>query len=169
MSGVIDHVNVVVKLDALQLSALDLASATFPLALDWTTLLTNGTGANQASQVWSDQRTLTASATENLDLAASLTNAFGTTLTFTKVKLIMVKAAAANTNSVQVQRGATNGVPLFMAASDGIALTPGAWFIAVFPDATGVAVTASTGDILTITNSAGGTSVVYDIVLIGVD
>jgi hypothetical protein len=68
-----------------------------------------------------------------------------------------------------VQRATANGVLLFMAALDGIALTPGAAFLAMFPDANGVAITAGTGDLLTITNSAGSTSVSYDIVLIGTD
>lgn len=169
MSGTIDHANLTLKFDVLQLSALDLASATYPLVGDWTTLFSNGTGASQASQVWSDTRTLAASATENLDLAGSLTNAFGVTLTFTKIKAILVRAAAANnaSNSVQVARGSSNGVPLFMAASDGVALQPGAIFALIDP--TGVTVTASTGDILTITNSAGTNSVSYDIVIIGTD
>lgn len=169
MSGVIDHANLTLKLDALLLSALDLGTASAPVVLDWTTLLSTGGGANQASQIWHDQRTLTASATENLDLRDVLTNAFGVTLQFSKLKVLLVKASSSNTNSVQVTRPATNGVPLFMAAGDGIALTPGAWFVAVFPDANGVAVTATTADIITVTNSAGGTSVVYDIVIVGVD
>jgi hypothetical protein len=169
MSGTIDHANLTLKLDALQLSALDLASATFPLLLDWTSLLANGTASGQASQVFSDTRTLTASATENLDLAGSLTNAFGTTLTFAKIKLIMVRASSANNaaNAVQIQRGSSNGVPLFLAASDGLQLNASGIFLVYDP--VGITVTAGTGDILTITNSAGTNSVTYDIVIVGTD
>ena len=76
MSGVIDHANIALKLDVLQLSALDLASATFPLNLDLSALLSNGTGTGEASQVFSDTRSLAGSATEDIDLAGSLTNAF---------------------------------------------------------------------------------------------
>lgn len=168
MSGTIDHVNISLKIDSLLLSALDLSSAEDPLLVDLKQTLSNGTGSGNASQHWHDQRTLTASATENLDLAASLTNAFGVTLTFVRVKCIYVKASSSNTNDVQVQRGSSNGVPLFMAASDGIALGPGEWFVYASPT-TGKAITAGTGDILTITNSAGSTSVVYDIVIVGTD
>jgi len=169
MSGTMDHSNIVCKVDSLLLSALDARSATDPLLFDWTTLFPNGTAAGQASQQFYDSRTLTASATENLDLAGSLTNAFGTTLTFAKIKAIAVKASASNnaSNSVQVARGSSNGVPLFLAASDGVALQPGAWFL--FVDPTGVTVTAGTGDILTITNSAGTNSVVYEIWILGTD
>lgn len=169
MSGTIDHVNLALKLDALQLSALDLASALFPLQFDWSSFLTNGTASGQASQVWSDTRSLAGSATENLDLAASLVNAFGTTLTFVKVKLIIVRAAAANNaaNLVQVQRASSNGVPLFLAASGGVQLNPGGIFL--FFDPVGVTVTPSTGDLLTITNSAGTNTVSYDVVIVGTD
>lgn len=169
MSGTIDHANLTLRLDALQLSALDLASATFPLLFDWSAALSNGTGAGQASQVWSDTRTLAGSASENLDLAGSLTNAFGVTVTFTKVKLILVRARSTNnaSNAVQVQRGSSNGVPIFLAASDGLQLGPGGLFL--FFDPTGVTVTAGTGDILTVTNSAGTNAVDYDIVIIGTD
>lgn len=169
MAGTIDHANLTLKLDALQLSALDLASATFPLLLDWSARLSNGTASGQASQVWSDTRSLAGSASENLDLAGSLTNAFGQTVTFTKVKLILVKASAANNaaNAVNVARGTTNGVPVFLAASDGVPLQPGAIFC--FFDPAGVTVTAGTGDILTITNSAGTNTVSYDIVIVGTD
>lgn len=169
MSGVIDHANIFLKLDVLQLSALDLASATFPLQLDWSAYLANGTASGQASQVWSDTRSLAGSATENLDLAGSLTNAFGTTLTFTKIKAIVVRASSSNnaSNAVRVQRGASNGVPVFLAASDGLDLNAGGVFL--FYDPAGVTVTAGTGDILTITNSAGTNTVSYDIVIIGTD
>ena len=146
---------------------LDLATARMPVEFHATANLTDGTGANQAKKIFADTRTLSASATESLDLYGGLTDQFGTTLNFAKIKAVLISADAANTNSVQVTRPASNGLPLFMAASDGIALTPGAFFCACFPDANGVAVTASTGDLLTLTNSAGSTSVTYSIIVIG--
>lgn len=169
MPGTIDHVNLSLKLDALQLSALDLAAATFPLLLDWSAVLPNGTSAGQASQLWSDSRSLAGSASENLDLAGSLTNAFGATLTFTKLKLLLVRARLTNNaaNNVNVLRGASNGVPAFLAASDGVPLQPGAIFLLYDP--TGITVTPGTGDILTVTNSAGTNTVDYDIVIVGTD
>lgn len=168
MSGVIDHVNVGLKIDALGLKLLDLDSATDPLIVMATGLLSNGTASGNASQMWHDTRTLGASATEDLDLAGSLVNAFGVTLTFVKLKCIFVRAAVGNTNDVQVTRSASNGVPLYMASGDGIALSPGDWFV-YFSPLVGKTVTASTGDLITVTNSAGSTSVSYDIVLIGTD
>lgn len=145
----------------------DLATPSVPLNFAETFSLADGTGANQANNIFTDTRTLAASGTEDLDLAGVLANALGTTLTFTKIKAVIIVAASGNTNNVQVTRPASNGVPLFMAAGDGIELTPGAAFMAVFPNAAGVAVTASTGDLLTITNSSSGTSVTYDVIIIG--
>jgi hypothetical protein len=54
-----------------------------------------------------------------------------------------------------------------LAAGDGIALRPGATFVWISPDATGVTVTAGTGDLLNIANSGAGTSVTYDVIIIG--
>ena len=129
--------------------------------------LANGTGADSADLMFHDQRTLTASATEDLDLAGVLASPFGATLTFVEVRAILIKAAAANTNNVNVTRPASNGVPLFLAAGDGVPVPPGGVFLWSCPADGKVAVTAGTGDLLTITNSAGSTSVTYDVVIIG--
>lgn len=137
-----------------------------PLAVEDHFQLANGTGSGQADRVYSVTNTLGASATANLDLAGSLTDAFGTALTIVKLKLIRVTAAAGNTNDVQVTRPASNGVPLFLAASDGLPVMPGGVFEWCAPGA-GITVTAATGDLLTFTNSAAGTSVTYSVVLVG--
>lgn len=148
-------------------SPLDLSTPTD--ALDYTSRvsLTNGTGASQANMSWHDTRTVNASSSENIDLAGSLTGAFGTTLTFARIKGLLVAAASGNTNDVHLSRGSSNGVPLFLANSDGLVIRPGGLFMWMAQDATGIAVTAGTGDILTVANSGAGTSVTYDIVVIG--
>jgi hypothetical protein len=155
------------RVDITQQAALDLGTTTFNLSRAFENTFTFGAGANAVNRMFSDQRTLAASATEDLDLAGVLTDAAGQTLTFARVKVVCFKAAAANTNNVQITRPASNGVPIFLAASDGFALTPGASTCFVWPNATGVAVTASTGDLITVTNSAGSTSVTYDVIVIG--
>ena len=147
-------------------SALDLGTASLPFSLANNFTLATGTGASQADLVFTDTRTLAASGTEDLDLAGVLTNAFGTLITFAKIKGLFITALAANTNDVVLSRPAANGVPLFSAASDAIAIKPGGLFGWACPG-TGVTVTAATGDLITITNSAGGTGVTYSIVIIG--
>ncbi|MFE7273038.1 hypothetical protein [Streptomyces sp. NPDC057623] len=129
---------------------------------------TDGAGAGAANLVFHDKRTLAASATENLDLAGVLSDKFGTALTFARIKAVLVVAAAANTNNVQVTQPAANGVPgVFLAAGDGVSVQPGGAFLWVAPSAAGAVVTAGTGDLLTATNSAAGTSVTYDVLILG--
>jgi hypothetical protein len=130
-------------------------------------VFTDGNGAGQANKIWRATRTLVASATEELDLAGVLADSFGNVLTFASVKAIMVSAAAANTNNVIVGGAATNAVPLFGDVTDTVAVPPGGVFALGSPAANGWPVTAATADKLKIANSAGSTSVTYDIVIIG--
>lgn len=129
--------------------------------------LTPGTDTtSKANTLFSDQRTLAASGTEDLDLTGTLTNAFGAAIAQAEVVLIFIKAAAANVNNVQVTRPASNGfIGPFLAAGDGIVIKPGEW--ACLQSKSGWAVTAGTGDLLTITNSGAGTGVTYDVLIVG--
>ncbi|MER5213699.1 hypothetical protein ABT063_24785 [Streptomyces sp. NPDC002838] len=154
------------SLDTVQTNPLDLVTGRAPVELLKEISLGSGTGASQADRLFTDRRTLAASASENLDLAGVLSDAFGAALTFAKLKAIVIVAASANTNNVNVSREATNGVPVFLAAGDGIPVLPGGMFLWVAPGA-GVTVTAGTGDLLTVANSAAGTSVTYDVYLLG--
>ncbi|MET8150250.1 hypothetical protein ACIBSW_13165 [Actinoplanes sp. NPDC049668] len=146
---------------------LDLSTPVDAATLTAKIQLSNGTGANAADILFHDQRTLAASATENLDLAGSLAGPFGASMVFAEVRAVMVKAAAANTNNVNVIREGTNGVPLFLALGDGIPVPPGGVFAWACGADAKVAVTASTGDLLTFTNSSGSTSVTYDVFIVG--
>lgn len=128
--------------------------------------LATGTGLGQADRRWTSQRTLTASATEDLDFAGSLTGPLGAAVTFARIKALLVKAAVGNTNDVVLSRAAA-GIPLFAATGDALSVKPGGLFLWVAPTAAGIVVTATTADTLTVTNSAGSTSVTYDIVVLG--
>jgi hypothetical protein len=129
--------------------------------------LANGTGANAADLCFHDQRTIAASSNEDLDLAGSLAGPFGASQVFVELRAILIKAASGNTNNVRVTRPASNGVPLFLAASDGIDIPPGGVFLWACPADGKVTVTASTGDLINVANSSSGTGVTYDIVIIG--
>jgi hypothetical protein len=155
------------RIQATLSTALDLATASCPLDEREQYTWTSGTGDDAADLIFHDQRTIAASGNEDLDLAGSLVDAFGTTLTFVQIKAVMIVAASTNTNDVEVTRPASNGVPLFLAAGDGISLRPGATFMWVDPTDGGVTVTAGTGDLINVANSSSGTSVVYDVVIIG--
>lgn len=155
------------QLDSELTSPLDLTTPSSALKLARQLSFTEGAGAGAANMIWSDRRTIAASATDSLDLAGSLTGPFGTTLTFARIKMLLVLAATGNTNNVNVVRPASNGVPLGLAAGDGFPVKPGGMFWWYDPSAAGVAVTAGTGDLLDLVNSAVGTSVTYDVVIVG--
>lgn len=121
-----------------------------------------GTGSGQVDKKWCDRRTIAASGADTLDLAGTLTNEFGVTQTFAKIKILMVAAATANTNDVWMGGGATNRFNTFLKDSSVVVIRPGyAQFLA--GPGTGYVVTAATGDKLLMKNSSGTTGVTYDI------
>ena len=127
---------------------------------------TEGVAANQADKVFADTRTLAASTSENLDLAAVLADPLGVTLTCVTIKAIIFKAAAANTNDVVV--GAAGSNP-FLGPLGGttptVAVRPGGILMMVAP-ATGWAVNASTAHLLKVLNGGSGTGVTYDVIFV---
>ena len=150
-------------------AALDLGTGSAAQNLSRSMSLANGTTAGKADRLFSDRRTLAASGTEDLDLAGTLLDAFGVAITFVRVKGLIIAAAAANTNNVVVGAAASNPWATLLSATGTVTLRPGA-FLAVgtgTADATGYAVTATTADLLKIANSGAGTSVTYDIHIIG--
>lgn len=150
-------------------TALDLGTASFPMSLSNAVSLTTGTTAGKADKAFSDRRTLAASGTEDLDLAGVLLDAFGAAITFARIKGILIKAATGNTNSVVVGAASSNQWATLLNTTGTITLRPGGSFCAIAgaADATGWAVTAGTGDLLKVANSGAGTSVTYDIMLVG--
>lgn len=141
---------------------------TWPANLTWAAPLVTGVGASQADKIYAASITLGISSGQDIDLAGVLTDPFGVALTFVKLKAVLILANPLNTNNVQVTRPASNGVPWLLAAGDGFALGPGGLFLYVNPGAAGIAtVTPATGDILRVDNSGAGTTVNFDIVLIG--
>lgn len=128
---------------------------------------TNGTGASQVDKVFADQRTLAASTPEDLDISAgALTDSFGVTFTIAELKLLMVCASSANTNNV-VLGGDANSVPFLSTAATTVSIKPGGCFMFTDPSAGGTAVTNATGDVIQVLNGAAGTSVTYDIIILG--
>lgn len=151
-----------------QTNPLDLATGQFNINRTNIVDLATGTASGQADKMWSDQRTIAASGTDDLDLAGSLVDAFGATITYARIKALYVAAAAANTNNVVVGGAASNQFINWVGtATDKIVIRPGGMLLLACADATAYAVTAATGDLLRIANSGAGTGVTYDIVIIG--
>ena len=130
-------------------------------------LIANGTGAGQADQVFANTYTVTSSGTQVLNLTSTILDAFGNALTFATIKGIIVAASATNTNNVLVGAGTDPVINYLAGTTPQIVVRPGGFLCLMTADATGYAVTTSTADRLTLTNSAGSTSVTFDVILIG--
>lgn len=164
MAGVAASINL--SISAKQTGSADLGTPQMLASISKAMEFTPGTAAvGQANVLFSDERTLAASANEDLDLAGVLSDALNATIAAAEVVAVYIEADAGNTNNVQITRPASNGVPLFLAAGDGFALGPGDF--ALITRKTGVGVTAGTGDLINIANSGAGTGVTYKIAIIG--
>lgn len=160
--------SLLLQLDAVYRNVLDIGVPTDTFQKRTKIELANGTGSASADLMFHDQRTIAASSNEDLDLAGVLTNPLtGAAMTFVELRGLIITASSSNTNNVRLIRPASNGVPLFLAASDGIDIPPGGAFCWFCPADGKVTVTAGTGDLLNVANSSSGSSVVYDVVIIG--
>lgn len=131
------------------------------------TELTSGTGSSAVDLEYLAQLTIAASTNTDYDLAGGFTDAFGSAITFVKVKGIWIKASSSNVNNVQIKPAASNGfLGPFANASDIINVAPGGVLLLAAP-VSGWTVTAGSGDLLNLANSGAGSSVVFDIHIIG--
>lgn len=145
----------------------DLGSPRMPFSLNEIVSFTPGSAAGQANLVFPDTRTIAASGNDDIDLSGVLSGVFGGTLAFTAVRAIIIRASAANTNNLVIGNAPSNQFlgPLGAAAHT-LAIRPGDELVLTARNA-GWTVTAGTGDILRIANGGSGTSVTYDIIIIG--
>jgi hypothetical protein len=148
------------------------AAATLSPAGAYSTALaaTLAAGAGLADTGWWSTRTLTASANETIDFAGTLVDPFGATVTFARLKALVIAANASNINNVVIGGGATTMTTLFGATTHTTPCRPGGvvmWMTGT-ADATGYTLTSGSSDLLQIANSGGTTSVVYTIIALGV-
>ncbi len=148
---------------------LDLSTPRDELRKSYRFPFANGVGADQADEAWHDTRTVAFGATDSLDLSGGVTNAFGQSMTLTKVKAIVLRADAANPNDLEITRPAANGLLFMKAVSDAMLLKPGGCLVLIAPAAAGIAVTAGTGDLLDVVNPGGSGNCIYDVILLGIE
>lgn len=148
-------------------NALDLSTPEDRKRLNFLDSLASGTGLDQADRIFHDSRSISTGANDDLDLAGGLTDAFGTTLTFVKIKGIFIKNTATTAGEIlNVGGGSAHFINWIGAAGDIVKIGPDGLFVLWNPSAAGYAVTATTADILRITNAGAGT-IVYQIILVG--
>jgi hypothetical protein len=152
-----------IGLRATETVASDLSSARDLLNFPMSWAFTDGTGNNQCDKIFHDQRTLPGGFTEDIDLSGVLVGKLSTsTILFAKIKLLYV----INTHASYILTLGGSTFPfinMLAVSGDQIKIPPMGAMLMVAPLA-GYAVTAGTGDILTIASSAACT---YDIVIAG--
>ena len=126
----------------------------------------DGSGANQASILYSATRTITSASNESLDMnGTALTDSFGAAIAFARIKAIIIQASAANTTNLTIAN-VTNSVTTLLGSTYSLVLQPGEMLAKATPSAAGYVVTAGTADLLNVAN-ASGASASYTIVVIG--
>ncbi|GLI23483.1 hypothetical protein GGQ86_002979 [Xanthobacter flavus] len=120
----------------------------------------DGVTAEKVDRIYMAERTVASASNDDVDLAGVLVDALGVTITAAELVAVLIvnkkKDGTANITNLTIG-GSTSGVPGFTAA--GHVVKPGGVFLLMNPDATGIAtVTASTGDILRVTNSSGASN-----------
>ena len=147
--------------------SLDLSSVSESIAISNSISLSDASGADrQADDVWHDTRTLASAASETLDLSASLTDAFGDTVTFFDIKTFYIKNNSTS-NSLLVGAAAATQVPFFAdGASDKLKIPPGGAWLFTVDDLDGLIV--NTNDQLKIEHNAEDASALtYSIAIAG--
>lgn len=142
-----------------------LANSVNSLSKSYISEVTEGTSADQADVVFHANRSLTAAASEDLDLSGSLTDPFNATVSLARVKRLVIRNNS--TTGTLTIGGAASAAWAGPFSSGGTAtIGPECVFVCERKDATGYPVTAGTGDKLKILNN-GGTTSTYDIVVVG--
>jgi hypothetical protein len=125
---------------------------------------TNGTGLNQCNKVFQDHGATGTS--YDLDAGTMLDPLGAALAAFSRIVAVMIDAPAANTAPVAVGGDFILSKYLTDWVDDALTIPvhPGGCFLWVAPSATGVAVTATTGDVITVTPS--GTEE-FDLLILG--
>jgi hypothetical protein len=153
---------------------LNLSTTTDQSKKTYTDSFTFGTGSKKVKVLFHDERSVSATTSnDDLDLAGVLKDAFGDTITFAKVKAVVIyNLSTTSGNNLVVGNATANAFSTpFGAATHTIkvppavdATTPGMFVLTNPQD--GFVVTAGTADILRIAFSGSG-SISYDIIIFG--
>lgn len=137
-------------------------NTTFISSYTYSRAFTNGTAINCADLLYVTSGTIAGGGTASFDLAGSLANRFGTTITGARVKAIYCENTT-DTTSTGISFGG-DAAPLVNWISDGtatVSVRNGGCFFLCAPDATAYAITATTGDVVLLTNADGVNTATY--------
>lgn len=126
-----------------------------------------GTGANQANQLFQDQRSLADAANETLNFlaAGALEDKLGETIDLDELRALVIHNNSTDASLI-IGGAAANALGIFSDSSDKLVLPPLGVFIWLAPDASGLDVTTNS-QLKLEHNGDGSSALVYDIVVIG--
>lgn len=135
-------------------------------SINFTTPLTiaNGAGANQAADQFTETGTLASAATKNFDFFGGLTNQFGTTISWAKMKALVIKNRGTDSTLKVYGNLMTN---VLGHASAKLVIPPGCVYAHTFMSAAGITV-QSAQEIITLEHAADGSlAITYDLMVLG--
>lgn len=162
---------ILVRLKATQTGANDFGADSFSPTMEKLLQLTDGTTANKADILWMDQRTVSASSNDDIDLAGALSDAFGETVAGAELVALFIingpRTGAANTTDLTIGGGSAPLTGFLGGTTPTIGpLKPGAFLMLAAGDAAGLgAITATTADTLRVANGSGA-SATYQIAVV---
>jgi len=150
-----------VKIDATQTATNAFGNSADDRIIRKVQSLADGTGANQADLMYVAERTVADGANDDIDLAGSLTDGFGNTITAAEIVAICIineqQDGTANTTDLTIG-GATNAFEGFLGGTSPTIgpIKPGGVFFIGAGDAAGIgAVSGGSTDELRVTNGSG--------------
>ena len=131
---------------------------------DFADSLANGTGLDQCDLVYAAKAVaISGSGTNNLDVAGTLTDFYGTVITAVKIKFFYFKNLSVTAgDTITLGNHATGALLLWGGATETKTVGPNGVEFIWEPSLAGVPVTATTGDLLKILENAGNANT-YDI------
>jgi hypothetical protein len=127
----------------------------------------NGNALQQANAIYMKRHLISTGTPLALDLAGTLIDILGNTITMSKVcAIIVVNNSATAAEITTVGAGSNPLLNWIIATGDGNKAGPGGAVVVIDESAAAYAVTAGTGDVLQI-SVAAGTNVSHDVIIIG--
>ena len=158
--------SIALALKATYTNSLDISDAVANLSKGFKDTLSNGADSDQADLAWWETRTVSNGSPDTLDLAGGLTDAFGQTLSFARLKGMLLHNKSGTAGEVLAVGGDTAAVVGWVGAADDVVrVGPNGILLLWNPSAAGYPVTGGSADVLQVAAEAG--TIEYDIVLLG--
>jgi len=142
----------VVQLSGSFENPLDNSTVVQPLDYQRQVTVMNGTSTGQSSNYFEDTRTIASSTSEVLNLANLSSNAFGSAISFSRIKCLWMLASSTNSAPLQIGGSTATTFPIFGSSVNTLHLRPGGQLVMQADDGTAY---GSTNGNLQVLSTAG--------------